>query len=118
MTKRDTDDRVRIVHRALTDLTTSHKKIADELGCSRDLIRKVRCGLIWCDVLPDLERERLFYQRRCTGCQFASSDGKRCDLDIPESQGAEGNLNVSYAIYCSSYFAINEPTGNSGQGIG
>lgn len=105
-------DRRRIVERALTsDPMTTHLQIALEVGCSRETVRKVRAGLIWTDVLPELPRERFTYGRRCWNCKFISRDRTQCDLGIPESVSSDGRkFLASFAVKCSSYMDANEPT--------
>lgn len=60
-----------------------HMVVAADLGIHRDTVRKVRYGLQWSNVLPDLERlDPDQAGARCWAC--VQWTGDRCGLGIPE----------------------------------
>jgi hypothetical protein len=95
----------------------THKLVGDAIGVSPETVRKVRFGLMWFDVLPNLPR--LDYSVRvrghgltCVLCvhwtptpyrmRFDGEDIRRrgvCDLAIPES------VDVRYARGCGAFMA-------------
>jgi hypothetical protein len=69
-------------------------EISELTGINRDTVRRIRLGLIWSDVLPELERMTAEESsRRCSGCvQWVPPSGKgrehrygRCHLGIEEA---------------------------------
>ena len=91
------ESKERIVRAVLTAPPgMSNQALADATGCNRESVRRIRLGILWADVLPDLPRfTPARFSARCTSC--ALWDGG-CGLEIPEA--AE---NPRYARECSAY---------------
>ena len=73
--------------------TESHQAAAAALGLSRHTVRKIRFGLQWRDVLPELERlEERHSGAYCYRCCHWSEKGEgSCTLGFPEA-ALEGQL--------------------------
>ena len=71
----------------------SHQSVAAALGLHRATVRKIRFGLQWPDVLPELERlEERHSGAYCYRCTHWSEKGDgSCTLGIPEA-ALEGQL--------------------------
>lgn len=71
----------------------SHQSVAAALGLHRATVRKVRFGLQWQDVLPELERlDEAHSGAYCYRCTHWSEKGNGfCTLEIPEA-ALEGHL--------------------------
>ena len=73
--------------------TESHQAAAAALGLSRHTVRRIRFGLQWPEVLPELERlEERHSGAYCYRCTHWSEKGDgSCTLGIPEA-ALEGQL--------------------------
>jgi len=71
----------------------SHQSVAAALGLHRATVRKIRFGLQWPDVLPELDRlEERHSGAYCYRCTHWSKKGEgSCTLGIPEA-ALEGQL--------------------------
>lgn len=91
------EQRVRAVLEA--DPLISNEELSHRLGCSREAVRGVRCGLNYKKVLPELPREYA-RGRRCFMCvQWHSTryHKVKCLLNFPESQQPD------FAMECNFY---------------
>ena len=85
--------------------TTTHSAIGAELGVGREVVRRVRLGLRWSEVAPELERfEPDQAGRECRWCVHwepgAGIEGRgRCGLGIPEPS-TEG---LTWARGCGAF---------------
>ncbi len=68
-----------LVVRALTSHGVPRRVVAEEFGCSGQLVGKIRSGEIHRKVRPDLPR-----WRSCEDCRHWSVGNIRCTLDFPE----------------------------------
>lgn len=90
-----------------------HTALGKKLGVSRETVRQIRCGKLYPDVLPHIER-REYRLALCTSCNFYDQKIKICDLGFPEA-GHDMNLDgydlretgLNYAKRCSAYLPIN-----------
>lgn len=79
------DDQVRL---ALTRMDVSNIKMGRLLGCSAEMVRQIRCGMVCRDVLPELIRPRDKRPPapsdgpRCDRCEHWT--GERCDWGFPD----------------------------------
>jgi len=73
--------------------TATHAAVAAALGLRRHTVRKIRFGLQWPEVLPELERlEERHSGAYCYRCTHWSEKGEgSCTLGIPEA-ALEGQL--------------------------
>ena len=93
-----TADRKAAIVRAVLSAppSQSNHALGQIVGVNRESVRRIRIGILWADVLPDLPRfTPARYAARCTSCSLW--DGV-CGLGIPEA--AE---NPRYARECSAY---------------
>ena len=81
-------------------IETSSRIIGDELGLNRETIRRIRIGMVWPDVLPNIPRITSEQMKlRCNQCLHYIADRKyeridgintrtngRCTLGIPEAK--------------------------------
>ena len=105
---------------AIRQSTDSYQLLADQHGCSRELIRQIRSGLIYKDLLPEWFRSPAKAgDPTCRQCQFyveakpeqieVEAQKESCSLGIPEFD-AEGVR----AIRDCSAVAINQQPAHSG----
>jgi transcriptional regulator with XRE-family HTH domain len=79
-----------------------HAEVAALAGVNRDTARRVRLGLKWADVLPELPRlDPTTWNASCLQCSQWEADGERCMLGIPECR-SEG---PTWARGCGAYLA-------------
>jgi hypothetical protein len=79
-----------------------HTEVAALAGVNRDTARRVRLGLKWADVLPELPRlDPTAWNASCLQCAQWEADGERCMLGIPECK-SEG---PTWARGCGAYLA-------------
>ena len=79
-----------------------HTEVAALAGVDRDTARRVRLGLKWLDVLPELPRlDPATWAASCLQCTQWETDGGRCMLGIPECR-SEG---PTWARGCGAYLA-------------
>ena len=79
-----------------------HTEAAALAGVDRDTARRVRLGLKWADVLPELPRlDPATWAAICLQCKQWEADGERCMLGIPECK-SEG---PTWARGCGAYLA-------------
>ena len=79
-----------------------HTEAAALAGVGLDTARRVRLGLKWTDVLPELPRiDPATWRASCLQCSQWEADGDRCMLGIPECK-SEG---VAWARGCGAYLA-------------
>lgn len=73
----------------------SHQSVARALGLSRETVRKVRYGLQWADLAPELERlDQASQGAFCSWCVHWKAAGTgSCTLGIPEAV-SEGQLHA------------------------
>ena len=101
---------------AIRQSTDGNQSLADQHGCSRELIRQIRSGLIYKDLLPKWFRAPAKAgDPTCKGCEFyvkakqehlsEESQGESCSLDIPEFE-TEG---VRAAWDCSAFAGHQQP---------
>ena len=91
-----------------------HTQLGKKLGLSRETVRKIRCGTLYRDVLPHIER-REYRLALCHNCHFYDHKKKVCDLGFPE---AENDVNLpgydfretglNYAKRCATYLPAGE----------
>jgi hypothetical protein len=109
----DDDKRKEITRDVLNaPIEISHQKLAIQLGINRTLVRQIRYGLAYTDVLPDLMRlEPDQPRQRCDICvhwtaerqRVFSNDGRdhrrlgHCSLGIPEAE------NMRYGRGCGAF---------------
>jgi len=109
----DDDRREEITRDVLNaPIELSHKRLGMQLGINRTLVRQIRYGLAYTDVLPDLMRlEPDQPRRRCDQCvqwepEFTRSRGEdgsdirqlgHCSLGIPEAE------NMRYGRGCGAF---------------
>jgi hypothetical protein len=99
-----TEERKRIVHILLNaPPTVPHKALSEKTGINREMVRRIRTGDRWADILPDLPRQGKRRNQRCTDCVNCDFLKWSCKLDIPESIAEDGGLDRRYAICCSNY---------------
>jgi hypothetical protein len=85
---------------AIRQSTDGHQSLADQHGCSRELIRQIRSGLIYKDLLPDWFRGPFKAgDPTCNQCRFWS-DGCSMGFPDPEIEGPR------FARDCSVFDAI------------
>ena len=88
---------------AIRQSTDSYQLLADQHGCSRELIRQIRSGLIYKDLLPGWFRSPpKAGDPNCEQCKFWS-DG--CSMGFPDPE-IEGPW---FARDCSVFDAITPP---------
>lgn len=103
------EQREQIVRLCLTaDPTTSHVELSKAISamgltCSKETVRKIRVGIAWANLLPELPRGTHNFGRRCWNCRFVSDDNSHCTLGIPEATGTDGKMASQFAVRCSSY---------------
>ena len=69
---------------AIRQSTDGHQSLADQHGCSRELIRQIRSGLIYRDLLPEWFRSPpKAGDPTCEQCRFWS-DG--CSMGFPDAE--------------------------------
>ena len=69
---------------AIRQSTDSYQLLADQYGCSRELIRQIRSGLIYKDLLPNWFRSPFKAgDPTCQQCKFWS-DG--CSMGFPDAE--------------------------------
>jgi hypothetical protein len=79
-----------------------HTEVAALAGVDRDTARRVRLGLKWADVLPELPRlDPATWAASCLQCKQWEADGERCMLGIPECK-SEG---PTWARGCGAFLA-------------
>jgi hypothetical protein len=83
--------------------TVGHNVLAQETGINREMVRRIRTGDRWANVLPDLPRQSKNRNRRCTDCVNCDFLEWKCKLNIPESIADDGDLERKYAICCTNY---------------
>ena len=89
---------------AIRQSTDGHQSLADQHGCSRELIRQIRSGLIYKDLLPGWFRSSpKAGDPNCEQCKFWS-DG--CSMGFPDAE-IEG---PRFARDCSVFDAVTPPT--------
>jgi hypothetical protein len=91
-----------------------HTQLGKKLGCSRELVRQIRNGTLYKEVLPDIPR-REYRMALCHNCHFYDHKRKACDLGFPE---AENDVNLpgydfretglNYAKRCATYLPATE----------
>jgi hypothetical protein len=76
-------DLMALVERSLTSHCVPRKVVADEFGCSGQLVSKIRSGLLHRSVRPDLPR-----WRSCEACRLRSPapSEQTCSLGFPEPE--------------------------------
>ena len=101
---------------AIRQSTDGHQLLADQHGCSRELIRQIRSGLIYKDLLPEWFRapDRAG-DPTCEQCEFyvkakqermhEERQNESCSLDIPEFE-IQG---VRAAWDCSAFAGHQQP---------
>ena len=78
-----------------------HCETAALAGVDRDTVRRIRFGLKWTDVLPELPRiDPATWAAHCSDCVHWDADG-RCMLGIPECKSEGGN----WARGCAAFLA-------------
>ena len=78
-----------------------HCETAALAGVDRDTVRRIRFGLKWDDVLPELPRiDPATWAAHCSDCVHWETDG-RCMLGIPECKSEGGN----WARGCAAFLA-------------
>ena len=88
---------------AIRQSTDGHQSLADQHGCSRELIRQIRSGLIYKDLLPNWFRGPFKAgDPTCNQCRFWS-DGCSMGFPDPEIEGPR------FARDCSVFDAITPP---------
>ena len=88
---------------AIRQSTDGHQSLADQHGCSRELIRQIRSGLIYKDLLPDWFRGPFKAgDPTCNQCRFWS-DGCSMGFPDPEIEGPR------FARDCSVFDAVTPP---------
>jgi hypothetical protein len=88
---------------AIRQSTDGHQSLADQHGCSRELIRQIRSGLIYKDLLPDWFRAPFKAgDPTCNQCRFWS-DGCSMGFPDPEIEGPR------FARDCSVFGAVTPP---------
>ena len=88
---------------AIRQSTDSYQLLADQHGCSRELIRQIRSGLIYKDLLPGWFRSPpKAGDPNCEQCKFWS-DG--CSMGFPDPE-IEGPW---FARDCSVFDAVTPP---------
>jgi transcriptional regulator with XRE-family HTH domain len=95
----------------------SFAQISELTGIHRDTVRRIRLGLIYADVLPEIARMTLEESRRqCSGCvQWDGPVGPggsdrygSCKLGIPEATETQ-----TWARGCGAYMARKEVAGGT-----
>ena len=109
-----TDEKREELTRAVLNapIELSHQRLGMQLGISRDLVRQIRYGMAYTDVLPDLMRlEPDQPRRRCDQCVHWTAERLRmrnenqedirrlghCSLGIPEAD------NLRYGRGCGAF---------------
>ena len=88
---------------AIRQSTDGHQLLADQHGCSRELIRQIRSGLIYKDLLPDWFKGPFKAgDPTCNQCRFWS-DGCSMGFPDPEIEGPR------FARDCSVFDAVTPP---------
>jgi transposase-like protein len=68
------------VRRVLTETQTSQKRMAAELGVSRQCVQLIRAGVTWSDVFPEIPRK--VARRSCEKCRnWAAGE---CAIGFPD----------------------------------
>ena len=88
---------------AIRQSTDGHQSLADQHGCSRELIRQIRSGLIYKDLLPNWFRAPAKAgDPTCEQCRFWSEG---CSMGFPDAE-IEG---PRFARDCSVFDAVTPP---------
>jgi hypothetical protein len=80
---------------------TSSNVLSQELGLCRDTVRKIRLGVTFSNLFPEIERltqEQM--SQNCAKCKFFKRESKRrfqCDFGYPEA------VNFRFARGCGAY---------------
>jgi hypothetical protein len=83
---------------ALQHTELSNREVADQLECSTETVRQIRCGLLYRHVAPDVRRPKgAPGQPSCSVCTHWN--GEACDFRFPDPL-EEG---LSFAAECSMY---------------
>ena len=101
---------------AIRQSADGHQSLADQHGCSRELIRQIRSGLIYKDLLPEWFRAPARAgDPTCEQCEFyvkakqermdEERQSESCSLDIPEFE-IQG---VRAAWDCSAFAGHQQP---------
>lgn len=100
-----TPDEVRF---ALVNLDLNNRQVADQLGCSRETVRQLRCGLLYVKVHPELPRPKSPKPKAqatgpsCDRC--ASWKDDRCGFGFPDPV-QEG---LTFAADCGLYEEVSQ----------
>lgn len=91
-------------------LSVPHAELARQVGVGVDTCRRIRYGISWSEVLPELPRHtpRKALDYNCRSCRLF--DGM-CTLRYPESIGSDGRPLYNAALDCNSYFPARPPPG-------
>lgn len=94
---------VRVILSASPEAT--HVELSEQTGVSPETVRRIRYGISWRDVLPDLPRQPAqLIGASCRSCElFDDGERFRCSLLIPEAFNADGDAQLRYASECSTY---------------
>lgn len=93
---------------ALVRLDLNNRQAADQLGCSRETVRQVRCGLLYVTVHPELPRPKSPPNRTpmagptCEQCK--SWTGAACGFGFPDPV-LEG---LTFAADCGLYEEVSQ----------
>ena len=67
-----------------------HTELGQQLGCSRETVRRVRFGLMWGGIAPELERQpRERTGAVCTGCRLFEAKASTCSQGYPRRSMTE-----------------------------
>ena len=92
---------------AIRQSADGHQSLADQHGCSRELIRQIRSGLIYKDLLPEWFRAPAKAgDPTCNQCRFWS-DGCSMGFPDPEIEGPQ------FARDCSVFDAVTDSSAGS-----
>lgn len=82
-----------------------HTELGQQLGCSRETVRRVRFGLMWGGIAPELERQpRERTGAVCTGCRLFEAKASTCSQGYPEAFHDGGEANLRYAQQCPAFY--------------
>lgn len=86
---------------------SSSKVLGQEHGLCRETVRKIRLGMTFTNLFPEIERLTVEQMaQKCSNCKFFRRKSKRkvwCDFGYPEA------VNLKYARGCGAYLEREEP---------
>ena len=84
-----------------------HTELGQQLGVSRETVRRVRFGIMWPTVAPELERQpRERTGALCTGCRLFGAKAAACSQGYPEAFNDDGDANLRYAQQCPAFYPV------------